>query len=71
MNGVHDLLDRPVVRADPLFQFGQLLRQLTMRRQHLSEPDERANDKNAGLDGPSAVEDVGGHDRAVFREGVR
>jgi len=52
------------------FQFGQLAREFLRAAEQFAHLHESPHHKDAHADGLRTVEDVGGHDRAVFGESV-
>jgi hypothetical protein len=56
---------------EPGFELCEATGQFLVRREHLAQLDEGTHDVDAHLDGVRAVENGGGHDRAMFGEDVR
>ena len=54
-----------------LVYFGQAFQNGAVSSEHFALLNESPDDVDAHRDGLRAVEDIGGHDRAMFGEGVR
>src|SRR5579871_3242647 len=67
-NGTDYLGDLFVVGADPRVEFGQFFGKHFVVKGEAAKRDERADDDDADLRGPVAVEDICGHQCAVFGE---
>jgi hypothetical protein len=70
LDGGNDSADRFVVIAKSPFEFRDLMGQFLVRRQKLSQLDERPHDEDASLNRPRRVKDTGGHNGAVLGEGI-
>ena len=69
-DGVDEGEDLVVVVLEFVLEFGEFVCELLVGGEEFAEFDEGADDEEAGVDGLRAVEDGGGHDGAVFGEGV-
>ena len=64
-----DAGDFLVVDPNPLLQLRQLFDQLLLSQNHPPESGQNPDDDDAHLHRPLAVQDRGGHENPVFREG--
>jgi hypothetical protein len=65
-----DLLDGVVMGADLALEIGELLEDLGVIDRELPQLDERLDNEDADLDRARRIENAGGHEGAVFGEGV-
>lgn len=65
-----DVAERAIVQEEGFIDFGQAFEDGGVGGEVLAHFDEGTNDVHAHRDGAGAVEDVGGHEGAVFGEGV-
>jgi hypothetical protein len=70
-DGVEKCKDLVVVVLQFAFEFIELGGELVVGDEEFAQFDESADDEEAGVHGQGTVEDCGGHDGAVFGEGVR
>ena len=66
--GLEDLVELPVVAG---FEFGNFASEFTVGEGETAKPNESADDFDGGLGRAFALEHVGGHQCAMFGEGVR